>query len=204
MNEWIELNLPYATREYFDSSVLEYPDLEERAKNELGFNSDDVEKLYEKLPKYDDDSYNEYIDISDDITKEVRELLGDDKNQFRDIRVKKLLEHSREDIQSLGQYLNKNYQLENWTDKQPEEIAYREEYESKQKAFNEMISKKSFSGLGLNRAGVLIEVEIDENKTEQYLIGHINTNCGVCNDCCEFDDDKIVKRYKIVWTKEDK
>ncbi len=55
--------------------------------------------------------------------------------------------------------------------------------------------------MGLNKAGTLIEVKLGE-ETHQYLIGHINTNCGVCDDCVEFGSDAIIKRYMVVWSAE--
>lgn len=48
---------------------------------------------------------------------------------------------------------------------------------------------------GLNRPGVLIDTE-----DGVYLIGHINDQRGVCDDCTAFERGIIVKRYKIVWS----
>ena len=56
----------------------------------------------------------------------------------------------------------------------------------------------SFTKRDLSKAGVLIEVQEETGKM-QYLIGHINENRGVCDDCTMFDTDTIVVRYMIVW-----
>ncbi len=56
--------------------------------------------------------------------------------------------------------------------------------------------KKSFYTDGLNKAGTLIETEEGE-----FLIGHINREAGICDDCLEFPNGTIIKRYKIVWCK---
>jgi len=58
---------------------------------------------------------------------------------------------------------------------------------------------ETFEHLGLNKPGTLID--IGDNRI--YLIGHINPNCGICDDCIEFAGSVIVKRYKIIW-QEDK
>ena len=54
-----------------------------------------------------------------------------------------------------------------------------------------------FVSLDLNKAGTLIDTE-----KGIFLIGHINQVGGICDDCSDFDDDTIVKRYKIVWEEE--
>jgi hypothetical protein len=59
----------------------------------------------------------------------------------------------------------------------------------------------SFCVLGLNKPGVLIEVEHD-SATHQYLLGDINCSRGVCDDCVAFEKDAIVKRYRIVWSED--
>jgi hypothetical protein len=55
-------------------------------------------------------------------------------------------------------------------------------------------SENSFDGLGLNKPGTLVET----NKGI-FLIGDINQNRGVCDDCEAFSIKEIVKRYKIIW-----
>ena len=58
----------------------------------------------------------------------------------------------------------------------------------------------SFYKRKLNIPGTLIETE----DGEQFLIGHINTIRGVCDDCTMFEPDTIVKRYKVVWIEKKK
>lgn len=58
--------------------------------------------------------------------------------------------------------------------------------------------ERGFYGHPLKKAGTLIEVLIGEEK-KQFLIGHINESCGVCDDCTEFGKDTIVLRAKVVW-----
>lgn len=51
----------------------------------------------------------------------------------------------------------------------------------------------SFCGQRLNVPGTQIEVE-----GEVYLIGDINPNRGVCDDCTEFRSSAIVTRYRVL------
>jgi len=53
----------------------------------------------------------------------------------------------------------------------------------------------SFAKRGLIVPGTLIEMEDGHT----LLIGHINELGGTCDDC-NFGGDRIVKRYKVVWT----
>jgi hypothetical protein len=112
--------------------------------------------------------------------------------------------------EELGMTPEENYnRYKEWQSKQPEWIEYNKEYNRIQDEKYERLKTMSFVGMDLNKVGTLIEVEIDESeddgevkvKTEQYLIGHINENCGVCDDCTAFNIfDTIVKRYKVVWS----
>jgi hypothetical protein len=57
--------------------------------------------------------------------------------------------------------------------------------------------RTSFRHSDLNRPGVLIEVQ-HNNKRSIFLLGNINCNAGICNDCTAFDDDAIVLRAKVL------
>lgn len=59
---------------------------------------------------------------------------------------------------------------------------------------------KSFVGNGLAKPGILIEVlDVGADTIQQFLIGDMNTSAGLCNDCCAFEHNAIVKRYKVIW-----
>ena len=55
-----------------------------------------------------------------------------------------------------------------------------------------------FCEKGLNEPGTLVEIK----DSGTYLIGDVNTNRGVCDDCTAFNRDAIVKRYKVVVEKD--
>jgi len=59
-------------------------------------------------------------------------------------------------------------------------------------------NKKSFCELKLNKTGTLVEIQFKNSETKTYLIGDINKLGGVCDDCTEFDENSIVKRYKTI------
>ena len=63
---------------------------------------------------------------------------------------------------------------------------------------NTFEEKPSLSSRNLNRAGIMIEMK---KGRKQYLIGNINENCGVCDDCVAFDKKSIVRRYAVVLDK---
>lgn len=56
--------------------------------------------------------------------------------------------------------------------------------------FNEI---DSFDKRNLNKPGTLIETEYG-----QFLIGHINPNIGICDDCQMFSSETVVLKYKIL------
>jgi len=60
-----------------------------------------------------------------------------------------------------------------------------------------------FENDGLARAGMFVEVKgntYDAEAVETYLIGDVNENRGVCDDCTAFPKGAIVLRYKQLVT----
>lgn len=199
---WIKLNLPYETREYFEGENIKCPNLNKRAKKELGFTLEDMDALYDKMSQRDDNGLREKF--VDRIEKAVNKKFDEDSYEYDEWQAEvatRCLKSKNADVRDLGAWTQMRGSYNRWMEKQPEIIAYNEEYDKQQKAFNAEIAKKSFCGLGLNNVGVLVELE-DEVNLMQYLIGDINQLGGVCDDCMGFRKEKaIVKRYKIVWSK---
>lgn len=67
---------------------------------------------------------------------------------------------------------------------------------------------RAFKKLKLNVVGTRVEIAISQPlygihphyitpppKLEQFLIGDINPNAGVCDDCVAFDSCEVVTRY---------
>jgi hypothetical protein len=63
---------------------------------------------------------------------------------------------------------------------------------------NELEMTKSFQTCGLCKAGTQIEVKFPFGVTKKYLIGDINTQGGVCDDCRDFSNEDIVLRYRVL------
>ena len=201
MSNWIELNLPYYYFEAFDISLMAYPDLSKRCKEQLGITRDDVDRLYKKLPNFSSKAYNSMSNVVHDIDKQLNQEFPERNREWRTARVNRLVSSNNKHAEAMGRWLAARHLIEDWEEVQPEIIAYDKEYKEKHAAWNESMKKKSFSGLGLDKPGTLIEVKIGD-EIKQYLIGHINPLRGVCDDCVEFDKDVTVLKYKTVWSDE--
>lgn len=67
-----------------------------------------------------------------------------------------------------------------------------------QKSANEKDAEPvSFSSIA--KPGMLIELE----SGKQMLIGHINEEGGVCNDCMGINKSDVIKRYAVILKFED-
>lgn len=88
--------------------------------------------------------------------------------------------------------------ISSWEDKHPKILAWQSAFFKAQAE----LESESFEGRELNKPGVQIEVEQD-GQLKRYLIGDINPNIGVCNDCVAFNSNTIVKRYRVLLTSED-
>jgi len=198
MNDWIELNLPYSYWEYLDYPPA--PDLREKSA-----------KLFDKLPEalYADISPKAWQKYSSLVQTIEESILAEDINisneDLRKLVREQLAKSTNPDIQSILTYRRVHKEYHAWLDEQPETKKWDEECEKAREAHNKRMRPLSFCGLGLDKPGVLIEVEeqdTDGNLEDvQYLIGDINPSRGVCDDCTAFDKDAIVKRYKVVWEK---
>lgn len=94
---------------------------------------------------------------------------------------------------SSGEYWRLHDVVAKWLEENPpkELLDYYDQDDKMQKEN----SLKCFCGLGLNNPGTLIELE----NGKLHLIGTINTNTGLCDDCSAFDNSTIIKRYAVVF-----
>jgi len=206
MSEWIEINLPfYVDSVSLDTKLPKHPNLKRKAKKQLGMTLEENEKT---LLTGDEDFW-----CNGKIWKEFEEKDNKIKTKlhkknlnyeiFKAERWKQLEDLAKKDevVNIVVKFLSFKKKYEEWLNEQPEIIKYDEEYERIIAEEKDRTSKMSFVGMGLNKAGTLIEVESGD-ETSQYLIGDINKLQGVCDDCMAFDANAIVKRYKIVWIPE--
>lgn len=203
MNEWIELNLPWYVRDYQARVGKPYPDLNERAKKELGETKEEVAaRTIEVLPR-DPSKFMHMpeIDHFNDARAEIRKNLEDEgwgAEGFEKEINRRLVNLNDAIVNNVFEYRAFSDKYNAWYDGQPEvlevirhniEIYKRVELEE---------STKSFCGMKLNKAGTLIEFE-EDGIAFQQLIGDLNEIGGVCDDCMGVRADTLIKRYKIVW-----
>jgi len=191
---WINCNLPFA--DYSFPSTPDFPDMSEEERAHFG----ETKKEWEAKQM----AYVDRDRIREEFEDPIREKLKKKPNYsvellFAEIR-KLAKKASRAKAKLINRYCDewdRYYEYEEWLAKQPKYIEWQAAYDKALDAHNEQ-KPKTFSSMGLVRPGVLIEVE-NGGETSQYLIGDINTNRGVCDDCTAFGDDAIVKRYKVIW-----
>jgi hypothetical protein len=94
------------------------------------------------------------------------------------------------DIVAIKEYDSFRVKVDVWYESQPEMIQWRKDLA----LAIEKAKEESFSQKELNNPGTLIQME----NGDIHLIGSINALSGVCDDCCEFEKDAIVKRYAIL------
>lgn len=205
MSEWIELNLPYSI--YLErEQKFQYPDLSARIKDIFGMTE---KELAETLKTPEDPEDLEYITMGvtwekfEKIQESIEGAVMEDSptlegDAFTQEVKSRLLALNDDSVNKVFAYKEFRRKVREWEENQPEVIEWSDLIDKAEEAHREKMKPLSFCGLGLNRPGILIEVEHD-NETHQYLIGDINPGRGVCDDCVAFGTSAIVKRYKEVW-----
>jgi len=183
---WIKCNLPWHYNSLFDKHLPEIPAIVyERVKKTLGISYEEAEDKF--CPMRIMQRANTAMD-----KLELKAQQENEKN-WRKIFKEKCLKSKNPDIQAWNKWVEFREKYDKFMDVQPEYIQYQKDFEN----FNKDGDQKSFCGRGLNKPGTLIETA-DGN---QYLIGDINANAGVCDDCVEFGNDMIIVKYKIIYEK---
>lgn len=187
MAEWIEINRPYRmslneSSELTNNLHEELNDLYHSFNDEVNkqFNIDiqskrnEVESLLEKSSKQVDKITHLSVE---EFKKEIKKIHDSELNQKRVSKEKEL-----------NKYID-------WIEQQPEFLNKSAKIHEK---YDKLRAQQSFAESSLNKPGVLIEVEFND-EIKQYLIGDINIHSGICDDCRAFEDDAIVKRCRVVW-----
>lgn len=200
-SEWIEINLPwYVYDDISDPNLnsLEYPNLDTEIKKIFGCTAKDKElQLFgsELLDSKDWADFSKLRDAAE--RKSSLELPNATYEEKKEATNQILLQSTHPVVKRVFEYREFKNKIDDWYYSHPEVLKIIEENDRRRKTRQEIMSKKSFCGMGLNTPGTLIEVEIAGILTIE-LIGSINTSCGVCGDCSAFGNDTIVKRYKKV------
>lgn len=208
MNKWIECNLPWISEDskeyedkiWNDSRIKKLEKvLEKKAKKQFGQDYENNEKLC--------DSNGDDWDLCDKISDVIKKYM--EKHNCSKIDAYKAYENKiiNKDPRSSNLIKYRLFMLEydKWYNEQEECAAInklRDEVMEEARIYN-IEHNPSFCRLGLNAPGTIIEFINTDGEAEQLLIGHMNTASGVCDDCCAFSRNTIIKRYKIVWSGEE-
>lgn len=88
-------------------------------------------------------------------------------------------------------------EMTDWHPTLPEYKVWAERHSAEYKRLQAELDAQSFTGQGLAVPGTQIEVE-----GKLWLIGDINPNRGVCDDCTAFEPDAVVDRYRVLCSTE--
>lgn len=188
--EWIECGLPYAVYDLNYTREPE-PDFDVQVKELFGI-------TYKESSQLADQHIAAFYIIENEIDEKLEEsgVLQDD-DLFKKEKNRLLLEAST-NSESVSVMLRHRSFIKDeaaWKATQPEYIAWGERAETTYRKAKEECNLKSFSGRGLANPGTLIEIE----DGSIHLIGSINENRGVCDDCPAFDRSTIVLRYAKIY-----
>jgi len=191
-SEWIECNLPWFKDVV--SRISPYPDL---SKKEKEFFGKSVEECRELLSEVKDEFYR----IEENAFAPYKKVHRSSEENNRILEAYANISTNEEEkkvIFAVLEYRKFLRSADDWRAAQPEIIEWHKQADIEGQKRKELQKISSFVGAGLNQAGTLIEVENADKTTTQYLIGDINEQGGVCNDCRGFSQESIVKRYKKI------
>ena len=209
MSGWIEINLPfyiYGPDSKFIKTLPKYPNLNRKAKKKLVITLEENDKsIMDPDNEFPTDGkiFQEYDIHRNKINEKISKLKIDIySDEGKQLRRKKLIALKNEAVNKVIAWFDFKDKYREWVSVQPEVIKWQDKYNKLIDAEEQRIAQLSFCGRGLNNPGTLIEVEIN-GELKQFLVGDINCLRGVCDDCTAFDNETIVKRYMVVWSKGD-
>jgi len=191
--EWIKCDLYYSDLPSdVEESELAYPVPEMDAETRERFG----ETYEECQDRCNYDLQNEIsIQVQDEIDDESPDdIMSDEEMEAQDERIRK--ETARRFLErdpEAAEAKKKCKQIQEWLDEHPVMVAW-------SNACNEIRKRnenKTFTGQGLAKPGVQIEVNVD-GVVKRFLIGHINPLRGVCDDCSAFKGAAPVLRYRVL------
>lgn len=179
MTTWIECNLPYdACRFVDDADLPQRPDVSDQERAQFG------KSIQELTDSHGDDKLADlgyrFISISWELSRA--------ETHKEETRIAK--EVGMSDVLRTKRQIEK---IERWRETSPEYVAWGESYKAEHDRLSKESEGRTFVGQGLAKPGTQIEVD-----GKLYLIGDINPNRCVCDDCTAFDMDAIVTRYRVL------
>jgi len=196
---WIEINLPWS--EPYDANTaqpeyIEHPSLDEEVKEHFGYTEAELVK------KYFGEGFDYYINskVFNEYHKLSNKILDYEDEADRD---RQLLALNNKSVNATLEFFAKVRPINQWLEEHPTTRLINDKNAAISAAFKAEQKKnaKSFTGRGLAKSGVLMEVKIagDDNRLTKMLIGDINESGGVCDDCRGISQDDIVIRYCVLW-----
>ncbi len=177
MTQWIDCNLPWSVNPRKFVYPIPAPDLSDQERERFGVSKEDLQSKYS-------DEFSKLDRLFSQVTWKVpredvpkqEDIIARDNGLSEALDAKRLVK-----------------QIEWWRDYTPEYQAWQDAQAVAYRQFLRESQSQTFAGQELNRPGVQIEVD-----GRQYLIGDINTTCGVCEDCTAFEPESIVTRYRVL------
>ena len=173
MNNWIEINLPWSVPVNLDGP--DYPLDITKAAVVKKFGKTQIEIKEDFEIKHNKAFWMAQIELDDNIIR--------DDNPIAD------------EIKALEKLLK---EMDEFEFNLPEVEQWNEECDKINTQERDELEKNSFYPSELRRPGVLIEIKEEDGVTKKYLIGNINAQGGICDDCLGFSPSSIVLRAKVL------
>ena len=209
MGKWISVNL---TWDDCRSSIDEFdknnspPNLDKEVIDKFGKTSEDLQKEMEELCKKNKKNifyYSAKLRREEELSrKNIKSGLGDAGYYFPsfDQKFDERMKNHKNPVLKAFYYLDKQQrEIEDFMSSHPKTKRYYKKMDKYEKE-NKL---ETFCGLGLNKPGTLIEVELENKELKRYFIGDINGCGGGCDHCLGISKSAIIKQYKIVWSSEE-
>lgn len=193
---WIEINKPWYVSLEMKKPLYPAKTLRKAVFDKFGIFPEDV---FNEFKNKHGKSFVAVIDsIRGKISEEVYKNYSEQSSEDQEEKIEAIMKASKDpvlvEIRKLKRLKKK---IEKFVDKHPVFIAWTKKLAVVRNKLNEKEKKACFEKSELNRPGVLVEIK-DNTGVTKYLIGHINKNRGVCDDCTAFDKDAIVLRAKVL------
>lgn len=197
---WIECNLPWAeSAPNFTQPKYEWPNFDDEMKEKFGHTEDELARKYfgvDANDRHNSEVWNEYRKCSTEIDEDLNYPPEEERRAA-------LVALNNKSVNAVLAYSENIKLIRAWIAQHPLEKIAEEKNEQIRKQFVEEKKRnaKSFTGRGLNNAGVVIEF-MEGEKLTQMLIGDLNELGGTCDDCRGINADDVVIRYAVVWKSE--
>lgn len=176
MTAWIECNLPYGNCRFVDDDKLPpEPDMSEAERAKFGTSCKELcdEAKFTTLNDL-------FLEIPWNLTKAATRK--EKTHIAKEAGMANVLKAQRKIVV-----------IKKWRETLPEYVAWSAVRKAEYDRLAAELETACFDGQGLNKPGTQIEVG-----EKLYLIGDINPNRGVCDDCIAFASDAIVTRYRVL------